>query len=270
MRTRPGSARALSHKRVGLGFAILMTLACPVAAHAVAAGSPLALALMGGEERPQLIFAQRTIDRTWGPEDSSRVIARDPESRSEILALSMSALLPGAGQAYLGEGSGVWFAIAEAAGWTAKILIRKRAVDLHDEARQFLGVPTDTSGAWSFDRWAAATGGDPQTLRQLYQVDPDAFYRLIGSDDGYLQGWNGNAINTRADFESLRERSDVQFGRARVAGMALWLNHFVSAADALRAARIHNIPLERNLELHVKTSWRQGSPGLVASVERRF
>lgn len=255
---------------IALGLAAWCTSA-QAAAPVQAAGSPLAIPRLADEPVPTLILAQRAIDRSWGPsEDSIYVETTVNEWRSEGLAMALSGALPGAGQLYVGERSGLWFALAEAAGWTAKTMIRNRAVALEDEARRFAGQPADTAASWSFERWASSTNGDVEALRALYLADPDAFFRQIGGDDAFLSGWSGDAAATRATFEQIRERSDVQYGRARVAGMVLWLNHTVAALDALRAARLHNFPLQKNLELKLKSSWRRGSPGFVAILERKF
>ena len=58
--------------------------------------------------------------------------------------------------------------------------------------------------------------------------------------------------------------------RANYAGAALWLNHLIAAADALRAARIHNIPIQRNLELKLKSQWKNGSPGFRVTLAGKF
>jgi hypothetical protein len=52
--------------------------------------------------------------------------------------------------------------------------------------------------------------------------------------------------------------------------MALWLNHVVSAFDALRAAHIHNLPLRRNIELQLGGRLRRGEPQFRATLVRRF
>ena len=68
----------------------------------------------------------------------------------------------------------------------------------------------------------------------------------------------------------MRDRSDELANRARWATAGLWLNHAVAAVDALRAARLHNLPIRRNLDLRVESSWRRGEPGVMAIVRRRF
>src|SRR5262245_56739288 len=80
-------------------------------------GETLAMPLLAQGDRPELIWAQRTIDREWmstTDPDHPRSIAG---WRSEPAAVALSAALPGAGQLYTGERSGYVFALAEAVGW---------------------------------------------------------------------------------------------------------------------------------------------------------
>jgi len=62
--------------------------------------SELALARLAGASHPELIWAQRTIEREWGPSEDSVYVETDvPGWRSEGLALGLSAAVPGLGQA---------------------------------------------------------------------------------------------------------------------------------------------------------------------------
>jgi hypothetical protein len=234
-------------------------------------GSVLAVPALAGDEAPMLLFAQRAIDRTWGPSDDSvYTVVRVPEWRSEALAASASAILPGAGHLYVGEASGYLYVLAEVAGWVSRTVFRNTAEDRRAEAEAFAGTPDQSTSGWSAERWAQLTGGDAAAIEALYAADRIAFLRLIATDDRYLAGWAGDPGATRAVFQGLRDRSQTMYRRARWAETGLWLNHVVSAVDALRAARVHNLPLRRNLELKLRGSWRGGTPSLMAAVERRF
>ena len=256
-------------------FALAVAFAgglCAAAARAaVPAGADLALPLVTGAERPTLVLAQRAIERTWGlSTDTSYVEVDVPDWRNESLALTLSAILPGAGHAYVGEGSAVWFALAEAAGWTANRVYARKARDYRGRSERYAGAPTDSASAWSFARWAAATQRDPDDLMGIWAADREGFYDLIADDPQYLAGWSGSASATRAGYDDLRGRMHDHSRRARYAAFGVLVNHVVAAVDALHAARMHNLPLQRNLELKLKSSWRGGSPGLVATLVRRF
>jgi hypothetical protein len=259
--------------------ALLLVLACACAGApcigradtARCTGSELALPLVSSRERPVLILAQRVIERSWGPSEDSVYVETDvPEWRSEGGAMVLSAAVPGLGQAYAGDSKrGLWFALAEAAGWVARQFYRNRADALRDQAAKFAGAPSDSTSAWSFTRWARVTQDNPAEIEALYAADRDAFYDLIGSDPRYLAGWD-DPNGKRSFFRELRQDSEARSRYARVSSFGLWLNHVTAAVDALRAARKHNLPLMPNLELKVRSDWHRGSATVTAAIERRF
>lgn len=224
------------------------------------------------DEAPVLILAQRVIDRSWGPPEGAPPPVTVPGTVSEGRALALSAALPGAGQIYAGEASGLWFVLAEIAGWTTRWYSIRDANREREHADQFVGVPADSASAWSFERWQeGGSGRDPTPLAVLYAGDKEAFYNLIVGDSRYLDGWAGpDRAETRADFQHLRDLSDGSLRRAHASEKMIWLNHMASAFDALRAARIHNIPLRRNLRLHLNSSWHGSGPTMTAVLEKKF
>jgi hypothetical protein len=48
------------------------------------------------------------------------------------------------------------------------------------------------------------------------------------------------------------------------------LNHVIAAFDALRAARAHNLPLKKNIDLQLGAKLNRGAPELRATLTRRF
>jgi hypothetical protein len=257
------------------GAMILAALACaspaPASTPVADAGSALALPLIAPGESHTLLLAQRVIDRSWGPSEDSVYVEFDvPEWRSEGVAVGLSAAVPGLGQAYAGERRGLWFFLAEAVGWTTELLYRHRGNELRDDSSRLAGSPADSTSAWSFTRWARATQTDPAQIERLYAVDPEAFYDLIGSDPGYAAGWRDGGNGLRDYFKDLRRDSNARLRAARYVAIGVWVNHLVSAADALRAARMHNLPLTPNLGLRLKGGWRGRGPSVMAALERKF
>lgn len=223
--------------------------------------------------KPELRLAQRTIEREWGPaNDSLDLRKRAAGWKSEPFAFSASALLPGAGQAYAGENSAIWYALAEAAGWTARWFFRRDADRNRDDAVRIAGDPADSTSGWSFQRWeAGGSGRDASQLRALWIADRSAFYTLIGSDPQYLDGWGGaDPSATRESFEHDRDLADSAVNRGRWSEIGLGVNHLFAAVDALRAARAHNLPVRRNLDLALRGHWGRRGPSVVAILERRF
>jgi hypothetical protein len=256
----------------GCALMLLLVTAVPAAAKAEAVGaaewvSPLALPRVEGSGDPELILAQRAIDREWpAPGDSGVTLMTD--GKSEMAAMVFSATAPGTGQLYAGSWSGLVFAAVEVVGWLGWHSMRQDAEDLRDQARVFAGTPTDSASAWSFTRYEQATQSDALKLRALYSVDRDAFDEAIASDPQYAEGWAAPADQT--EFKDLRDRSDTHLSRSRVAESGLWINHVVAALDALRAARIHNRALGHGLELKAKGGWQHGRPEMMVTLQRRF
>lgn len=222
-----------------------------------------------GERHSELLLAQRTIDRDWGPSDDSLYVEVDvPGWKSEPLAATLSAVLPGAGQRYVGEGNGWVYAAIEIAGWGGWWWYRHEAGELNQQAEGVAGVPTEPASGWTYERWVAATQGNPADLAGLYAVDREAYLNAIGSDPRYAAGWSNEG--TRTDFTGLLSNADSRLKTSRIYSTALWVNHLVSAAMALRAARFHNMPLSRNLGLRIDGRIHRGRPEMAVALRRRF
>jgi hypothetical protein len=247
----------------------VMPLAWTAPAWALAPSSPFAVHLLAHSETPELWLAERTIDRQWvTPDDPEARASMLPGGKSEMGAMSMSALLPGAGQLYSGEKSGYAFLLAEALGWAGLFYFDNRADDQYTSATTTVGAPGDTTSQWSFHRYAAQTGNDTAALEKLYAADPNSFWYAVAHDDRLAAGWS--STGSRTSFADDLAMAD---GTRRHAGQAeglLWLNHLVSAADAFRSARIYNLPLQRNLELKTKASIQRGRPAVTMTVVRTF
>jgi len=256
----------------GCGVMLLLLVTAPRAAHAGAVDaaqwvSPLALARVEGSGTPELILAQRAIEREWpAPGDSGVTLMTD--GKSELAAMIFSATVPGTGQAYTGRPwSGLVFAAVEVVGWLGWHSTRESADDLRQQARDFAGAPTDTTSAWSFARYEE-THGEDLHLRALYSKDPDAFDEAIANDPQYAPGWAATA--DQVEFKDLRNRSDTRLTQSHVAESGLWINHVLAALDALRGARLQNRALGHGLELKAKGGWKQGRPEMMVTLLRRF
>lgn len=237
-------------------------------------GSVFAFPLVGGTDRPDLVLAQRTIERRWGPsEDSVYREVSVPGWKSEGGAMAMSAVLPGAGQIYAGEHRmGYAFLLAEAVGFYQHWALQRTADRFERKARAYAGNPQDSTSRWAFSTYEQRTGQSADALRALYQADPDLFYYEIARYDNLQQGWSdyGYTEIEREQFIEWRENVEERRKRARYFVAMIWANHVIAAVDALREARISNLPLRRDLELHLKSGWSRGAPQMAVSLERRF
>jgi hypothetical protein len=234
--------------------------------------SRMALPMWRPGEKSQGLLAQRTIERDWGPSDDSLYKVVDvPGWKSEGLALLSSAAVPGAGQLYTGESSGWLFLVTEAAGWTGRLFSKRKSDRYDEQAARYIGVPTDSSSNWSFERWVTSTGGDPSTLERLYAGDREAFYRAIATDPQYLSGYRTrHPEQVFSAYRDLRDLRDQTLHRTWLIESALWFNHLVAAIDAFRAARSHNLPLRQQYELKLGQRWSHGQPEFRAALVRRF
>jgi len=221
---------------------------------------------------PELWLAQRTIERDWGLSDDSTYRTIDvPGYKSEGWAMIMSAAVPGTGQLYIGESSGWLFLLAEAVGWTGHYLVHDRAERLSRDAASYVGDPTDSSSTWSFARYASLTGSPATQMETLWNHDRDAFYQALATDTRFNPGFKGpDPLGTFVTYQGIRTSSQDRFQQVHYVDVALLLNHVVAAFDALRAARAHNLPLEKNVDLKFGGRLNHGQPELHASLTRRF
>ena len=275
---------------VAVALAACTTLAAAAPAPSAITGSPLALASVPSDPAPRLArrlehaagrveaggredwLAQRVITREWGASDDTNYVEIEvPGYRSEGWALVLSSIVPGAGELYVGEGSGWVFLLAEAGAWTAHVLLDRRADEHRDDAAKFAGSPYAAASSWSFARWSAATTNpDTLSLQQLYAGDAEAFYHRVGADDRYAAGWSSG--DARSTFLGLETSYQNQRRSVWYATSAIILVHVASALDALHAARDHNTPLQRNLRLKLGGTIDPSgeSMALVVGLERRF
>ena len=226
----------------------------------------------GAAEVPELWLAQRAIDREWGlSEDSTYRTLEVRGWKTEGLALALSGVVPGAGHLYVGENSGWAYVLGEALGWVGRTVSRRRGDDLRKQAVSHVGDPTDPAAPWSFERYASSTGDDAEQLRALWTQDRDAFYELLASDSRYREGFAGVDVSLAYQtYHDAHEAAQRRYRQARYLEIALWANHVVSAFDALRAARLHNLPLKRNLDLQLGGRVGWNGSRVRAALVRRF
>lgn len=249
---------------------LLLALGSMPAGAAIPPGSRFALPVCTAPDGG--LLAQRVIDREWGLSDDSLYTVVDLQGwKSEGGAMALSALLPGAGHLYTGERSGWAFLLLETAGWVERRLASRAADDRDDEARAFVGNPYDSTAGWSIERYRAAGNLDTEYLERLWAGDREAYYRTLATVPSYAAGFTGpSPTSTQLDFIGIRDARDSKLRMARRMETLLWLNHLVAAIDALRAARIHNLPLRQQYQLRLGQKFRHGRPEFRAALVRRF
>ena len=264
-------------RRLAAAALCLALLPDPAAARPaeVSRGSAFALPVTMREAGSDAVLAQRVIDRSWGASDDSIYVEVEvPHWRSEGTALALSALVPGTGQLYAGERTGLLFLAGEAVGWFEWWYMRHRGEKIRGDARVFAGDPNDSLSRWTFGNYEQRTGLSTDELRQLYASDRTVFYYLIGRDDRYATGWGDynlgyNAID-RQRFLEIREDSEAHFKRSRYFQAAIWTHHVLAALHAKRAARLRNLELAPPVRLGLRPGFSRGHPTLAAVIETRF
>jgi TM2 domain-containing membrane protein YozV len=254
-------------------FVLALTAGLAAASGSVPRGSVLALPLVTGSTRPELLLAQRTIERKWGPSDDSTYREVNvPGWKSEGGAMAFSFVIPGAGQMYAGERSGLFFLLGEAIGIYQVFALMNSADDWDKKARTFAGNPNDSTSTWSFESYQQRTGSSTSDLQALYAADPSLFYYRIGADPSLAPGWvdYSSGLESRSTFTSWRDNAESRRHRSHMWRSALWINHLGAAVDAFRVARLANVPLRDNLHMHLKTDWSSDGPAMSAVIEARF
>jgi hypothetical protein len=228
--------------------------------------------LHGASEVPELWLAQRAIDRDWGLSDDSTYRTIDVNGwKSEGLALALSSVVPGTGQLYVGENSGWLFLLAEVVGLSGHYLVHNRAEDFSRDAANYVGDPTDSTSTWSFARYAATSGSQATQMQTLWTQDRDAFYQALADNTAFSAGFVGPDPSATYDtYRGIRQKSQDHFQQVHYLDVALLINHVVAAFDALRAARAHNLPLKKNIDLQLGAKLNHGTPEMRATLVRRF
>jgi hypothetical protein len=265
-------------RRLMLALSMVMATPCAISPARAAEGGPshgsvLAFPLVNGMDHPDLLLAQRTIERHWGPSDDSTYHEINVQGwKSEGGAFAMSLAIPGVGQLYVGERIGYAFLLTEAVGLYQAWAMKRSARDWDNQARAWAGNPADSLSRWSFDQYERQTQSSSASLRTLYAADPGLFYAAIGEQPGFTAGWadpKGTDFN-REQYVDWRHNSEERFRRSHNWRAVVWINHTVAAFEALREARIVNLPLRENMQLHLKPGWSHGGAQMMAVLEQKF
>lgn len=211
-------------------------------------------ALVTGTATPQLLLAQRAIERDLRgtPVDPQAYALVDvPGWKSEGGAAALSLALPGTGQLYSGSKRGYLFLGVEAVALLSYASFQAKSDDKRDEYYAYVGDPNSTSSRFSFDRLAGDVSPEELArLRTIYEKDKAEFYQAVTQQDAYAAGWQ--EAGDRSDAAAISDDADRQRSRSRIGLYTLFANHLVSAFDALNLARFNNIALRENMTLKLK------------------
>lgn len=202
------------------------------------------------------ILPPRTDAAPAGTPDAR--LAAPTGRKNPALAGLLSALVPGAGQAYLGSQSAYGFFGVEVVAWTAHFATKATGDAKEKEYKRY------ADAHWTFERYRDQNSGpctvdghsdggvQDSTLVMLYTTRRNDWYEDIGKLSIYSCGWD--APGNRIKYRDMRHDSNTFLSHARTATSVILLNHLVSALLAARGAARHNVHLTRGLELDWKVT----------------
>ena len=239
----------------------------------------LAVPVVEAEELPSIFGADPVPLQMWSLRDGARFETDRSESKaapteeqsrkSPRRALLFSALVPGAGQYYMGSKKrAVAFLGIEALtvgmylfwkgdGNSIEDEFRKTADD-HWDAREYLDWRDDPVSRNSSITHALPCSTSIQSTNTLRGCsEKQQYYELLGKYDQFVAGWsdlrdqNGNLISSvseidsvenfaselRLEYEIRRDDSNKLLKRASNVAGVIMLNHIFSAIDAARIGR---------------------------------
>jgi hypothetical protein len=163
-----------------------------------------------------------------------------PSKKSVGLAVVYSLLLPGMGELYAeGFSSGKYFLIAEGALWLGYAAVEIHGNDLRDGARSFAVAHAGVDVAGKNDDFFVDIGNF-MTLEEYNEkrLRDRELERLYDAAAGYSWRWDAEA--SRATYKDQRISSENMYNTRKFIGIAVLVNHIVSAINAARCAIAHN------------------------------
>ncbi len=188
-------------------------------------------------------------------------------------AFIFSALAPGSGQLYVGAKRGYVYLGVEAVVWTTSYFFHQSGKQKEEDYMDFADAHW-TEPALG-DTVAFSPTGIPilydqdhhDRITYFYQNDKGHYYEDIGKYAYYTVGWETGTLD---DYLDMRDDSNRLLKSSSYAMMAAVVNHVVSAVDALRLARSHNISLGHGVKLNLKLKGNLHSGGVVLVASRKF
>ncbi len=160
--------------------------------------------------------------------------------KSVGLAAFYSLLLPGMGELYAeGFSSGKYFLIAEGALWLGYAAVEIHGNDLRDGARSYAVAHAGVDGTGKDDDFYVDIGNF-MTLEEYNEkrLRDRELERVYDPAAGYSWRWDADA--SRMTYKDQRIASENMYNNRKFIGIAILVNHVVSAINAARCAIAHN------------------------------
>jgi hypothetical protein len=193
--------------------------------------------------------------------------------KSPILAGLMSLVIPGLGEVYTKNYlKAAIFAAVEAAVITTAIIYDKKGDDQTDLFEDFadenwsvvkyaewlnkhkgtnISINHDPNlPAWEQVNWQELNNAESQFSHKLPPHGAQQYYELIGKYSQYNHGWADQMMDTPEylnnltpmfrNYSSMRGQANDFYSVASTAVIGIYINHFLSALDAVWSASLYN------------------------------
>ena len=249
----------------------------------------------------------KIIQSTYSPSIVNPLADDMPDKKSPVLSGVLSAIVPGAGQVYNGDYwiAGIFVAVEAALITTAVVYDNKgddqtnlfqnyaddytnpdhhwSVVDYaewlaqyHDaDLTKILILGTENLPPWEQVNWAELNAAETGS-HHLYPHGDQQYYEMIGKYHQYAAGWNdytGGANNDLISsnftyYSGLRGQANDYYNTASTAIVGVYINHLLSAAEAVWGATRFNSNIAMNFR--VETQNLAGGTELVPTVKMKF
>lgn len=246
----------------------------------------------------------KIIQSTYAPNTVNSMADDLPGKKSPVLSGVLSAILPGAGQVYNGDYwiAGIFVAVEAALITTAVVYDNKgddqtnyfqnyaddyknpdhhwSVVDYaewlntyHDKNIQI--NPDESLPPWERVNWAELNAAEVGS-HQLYPHGEQQYYEMIGKYHEYAAGWNDYSSGANNDlisnnftyYSGLRGQANDYYNTASTAIIGVYINHLLSATEAVWGATRFNSNITANLR--VETQNLAGGTELVPTLKLRY
>jgi len=234
--------------------------------------------------RPSVAVASKFFPTTTSPIPAQEMAERPEGTHSTFKAVALSALVPGAGQAY----NKSWikaaaFLAVEVGGWLANRRFDRQGDELTDQFEAFANAHWEATKY--YDWLAQRSGCQPGDLACLKDYERNTFshflpdvknqtyYENIGKYDQFNIGWDdANEGGTRDSanreaYDFMRADANDHYNSATLFASAVILNHVISALDAAWTTNRYNKKIARSSLGLIRSSDRRLHPALTLKVE---
>ncbi|MFN0150609.1 MAG: hypothetical protein ACKVU1_07860 [bacterium] len=211
---------------------------------------------------------------------------RDAKPKSPAKAMLLSALVPGLGQMYSGhEKTGLAYLGIEAAGWTGFSILRTDGFATRRNARKIADAYYDSTAYNAKKEESIEPPNRDLPYRDDGSLDDLEYYEDISKLNELIWGWEdhvpaidqvtGRALPgtsaRREAYKNQRTDGNNDLRTSRNIGLALFVNHMISAAHAFKLVQWYNKSVNPSFSgLKLKIRQTRDKEGLCCVVSKRF